>query len=74
MEMVDNHDVTGAQSLVLPFERRVMSPVFVGDLSVESQLNFAGIHHVAKKGNVVVTSSFLGYYYRCVNTRTRCLV
>ena len=40
-----------------------MSPVLAGDLSVETQLNFATIHHVAQKGNLVVPPSLLGYYY-----------
>ena len=51
-----------------------MSPVLAGDLSVETQLNFAGFHHVARKGNVVVPPSFLGCYYRNADTRTRFLV
>ncbi len=63
MEMVEYHDAIGTYSPGLPFERRVISAVNPGDLSVESQLNFAGIHHVAEKRNVVILPRFHRYYY-----------
>ncbi len=58
-EMVENHHVIGIQSPVLRFERRVILATIAGDITAESQRNFAGIHHVAENGNLVVPTSFL---------------
>ena len=72
-EMVENHYVIGMQSPVLRFERRVISTLIAGGLTVESERNFARIHHVAQKRNVVILPSFAGYYYQATHASTRCL-
>ena len=60
-------------SPALQFGRRVISTLITGDLTVESERNFAGIHHVAQKGNVVILPSFAGYYHWTTEASTRCL-
>ena len=72
-ETVGNHHVIGMHSPALQFGRRVISTLITGDLTVESERNFAGIHHVAQKGNVVILPSFAGYYHWTTEASTRCL-
>ena len=72
-EMVGNHHIIGMQSPVLPFERRVISTLMAGELTVENKRNFARIHYVMQNGNMVILPSFTVYYYRATHASTRCL-
>ena len=61
MEIGGNYDEIGVQLPPWGFERRVISAVKAGDMSVETQLDFLADHHMPRNANTVVLPSFLSY-------------